>query len=75
MREVLLLVSIGIAVAIPIALALAPLVQAELYGIHLTDLSSILSTTLLLAAVALLAGYIPARRASSCDPISILRYE
>lgn len=75
MREVLLLVGVGIAIAIPVALALAHLVQAELYGIEPTDLLSILFATLLLAVVALLAGYIPARRAVSYDPISVLRYE
>jgi len=75
MREVLLLVAAGITVAIPVALALAHFVQAELYGIQPTDPLSIVFATLLLAAVALLAGYIPARRAASYDPIRVLRYE
>ena len=75
MREVLLLVGVGIVVAIPLALALAHLVQAELYGLQPTDPFSIACATLLLATVALLAGYIPARRAAAHDPIRVLRYE
>jgi len=75
MRDVLLLVGVGIAVAIPLALALAHLVQAELYGLQPTDPFSIACATLLLAAVALLAGFIPARRAAAHDPIRVLRYE
>ncbi len=75
MREVLLLVAVGIVVAIPVALGLSHLVQAELYGIQSTDPLSITCATILLASIALLAGYIPARRAASCDPIRVLRYE
>ncbi len=75
MREVLLLVSVGIFIALPLAFGLAHLVQAQLYGIQPADPLSIICATVLLAAVASLAGYIPARRAASYDPIQVLRHE
>lgn len=75
MREVLLLVAGGIGIGLPVALGLSHLVQAELYGLQPTDPFSIACATLLLSSVALLAGYIPARRAASHDPIRVLRYE
>lgn len=75
MREVLLLVAAGIGIGLPVALGLSHLVQAELYGLQPTDPFSIACATLLLGSVTLLAGYFPARRAASHDPIRVLRYE
>ena len=75
MREVLVLVGAGIAVGAPAAWALSKLVQAQLYGVQPHDPASIALPTLLLAAVALLAGYVPARRAAGYDPVRVLRYE
>jgi predicted permease len=73
MREVLVLVGVGVAFGLPAAFALAGLVRAQLYGIEPNDPPSIALATLLLAAVAVLAGYIPARRAAACDPVQVLR--
>jgi predicted permease len=75
MREVAVLTAIGIAIAIPAALALSRLVRSELYGILPNDPLSILLAASVLTSVALLAGYIPAERATRVDPISALRYE
>lgn len=75
MREVVVLVAVGIAVAMPIVLALARLVKSELYGIEPTDPISIAGSVLLLSGIAILAGFVPARRAASADPLQILRYE
>ena len=75
MREVLLLVTAGIVLGLPLAWGLTRLVQAQLYGIQPNDPLSIALATALLAGVALLAGYIPARRAASYDPVKVLRYE
>jgi predicted permease len=73
MREVLTVVAAGIAVGAPAALALSRLVQSQLYDVEPDDPASIVMATLLLAAVAALAGFIPASRAAASDPASVLR--
>jgi len=75
MREVLVLIACGIALGLPAAYALTKLVQAQLYGIEPGDPRSIAAAVLLLAVVTSAAGYVPARRAASFDPLRILRYE
>jgi predicted permease len=75
MREVLLLLAIGLAVGIPAAMWLGQLVSSQLYGIQPRDPWIAGSTMLLLAIVSAAAGLIPAHRASRIDPILALRYE
>jgi predicted permease len=75
MREVLLLLSIGLAVGIPAALALGQFVSAQLYGIQPRDPMIASSTVILLTLVSAAAGLIPAQRASRIDPILALRCE
>jgi predicted permease len=75
MKEVLLLLGIGLAVGVPSALALSRFAATQLYGIQATDPRIAAASVVLLAIVAALAGFIPARRASRIDPILALRYE
>jgi ABC-type antimicrobial peptide transport system permease subunit len=71
----LALTFVGIAIGAPAALALARLISSRLYGVTPTDPVSVLSAATLLAAVALAAAYIPARRAARIDPMAALRHE
>jgi ABC-type antimicrobial peptide transport system permease subunit len=70
-----ILLSIGLAVGIPTGLALGKFVSAQLYGIRGDDPPVAVGTMLLLTCISVLAGLIPAHRASRVDPIVALRYE
>jgi predicted permease len=75
MREVLTLAGAGVAIALPAAWALARLVEAQLYGVKPGDAVSSSLAVAALAAVALLAGYLPVRRAAGIEPMQALRSE
>ncbi len=75
MREVLILIGIGVVIGLPAAVGLSFLIKSQLYGLAPTDPLTLALATLLLAAVAGLAGFIPAFRASRVDPVRALRYE
>ena len=75
MREVLLLVVVGAGIGLTAALATTRLVATLLFDLTPTDPLTITLATLLLLGVAVLAGYLPARRASRVDPLVALRYE
>jgi len=75
MRQSLLLVLIGVAIAIPAAAAASHSVSSYLFGLSADDPTTIAMATIVLIAVAGLAGFLPARRASRIDPMEALRYE
>jgi predicted permease len=75
MKEVLVLVAGGIGIGLPLAWGLTKLVKTQLYGITPNDPMSIALATLGIAFVALMAGYLPALRATRVDPMRALRWE
>jgi putative ABC transport system permease protein len=75
LREGLLLVLIGAAIGVSAALLLTSLMEKLLFGVSPTDPLTFVGVAGLLAAVALLACYLPARRATRVDPMEALRYE
>ncbi|MFZ1943645.1 MAG: ABC transporter permease, partial [Acidobacteriaceae bacterium] len=75
MREIMLLVAIGVAIGVPVTLAGSRLISNMLFGVPATDSTSFIASVAVLLAVGLLAGYLPARRASRIDPMLALRYE
>jgi len=75
MREVLMLLGIGLAVGLPSAYLLSRYIQSQLYNVQPANLGTAVATVIALAAVALTAGFLPARRASAIHPMTALRYE
>jgi ABC-type antimicrobial peptide transport system permease subunit len=65
----------GIALGMAGAFALMRILSGELYGVGTTDPLTFFSVAILVAAVALAACYVPARRAMRVDPMVALRYE
>jgi putative ABC transport system permease protein len=75
MREVLTLVATGLAIGLVAAWGLNRFVSSVLYGISASDPLTIAGAAAVLAAVSVLAGYVPARRATRVNPVLALRYE
>ena len=73
--QALKLTGIGLAIALPISAAVARGMAGLVFGVVSVDFAVLGAFTLLLLVVALLAGYLPARRAVRVDPMISLRYE
>jgi putative ABC transport system permease protein len=73
--ESMMLAAIGGVVGIAAALALTPLMSSLLYGTRAADPLTFAAVATVLGLVALLASYVPARRATKVDPVVALRYE
>jgi macrolide transport system ATP-binding/permease protein len=75
LREVLMLAGIGVVVSVPTALMASKLIESFLFGMKRNDPWALATAVATLFAAALMAGYLPARRASSIDPLVALRNE
>jgi ABC-type antimicrobial peptide transport system permease subunit len=75
LRETLWLVLAGIASGVPLAVALSRYTRSLLFGVSPVDPAILAGSIAAMIAVAALAGYLPARRASRVDPMVALRYE
>ena len=75
LRETLRLVLIGLGIGIPAAIAASRLIKSELYGLKSNDPMTLLIAISTMAGVAVLAAYLPARRASRVEPMVALRTE
>jgi predicted permease len=75
LREVGTLGAWGLGLGLPLALALSRLVSAQLFGLAPHDPLTLAAATVLLGCVTVLAGLLPARRATRVDPMLALRYE
>jgi ABC-type antimicrobial peptide transport system permease subunit len=74
-RQALLLAGIGVALGLGASLLLSRTLTSLLFGLSPTDASTFAAVALVLVAVALVASYAPARRASRVDPVVALRAE
>ncbi|HEV3220619.1 MAG TPA: ABC transporter permease [Candidatus Acidoferrales bacterium] len=75
LRDVAILLAVGIAAGSILAVATTRFAQKLLFGLEARDVKTLILAAGILAVVALIAGYLPARRASRVDPMTVLRNE
>ncbi len=75
LREVGVMAIFGAAIGLPLSYFLGRFAESLLFGVKAGDTALVVGALLLVAAVALLSGFLPARRAARVDPMVALRYE
>jgi ABC-type antimicrobial peptide transport system permease subunit len=75
MKDVALVVGVGLALGLGASLAVTRYIASFLYGVTATDARTLAAAVVFFGAVAAVAGHLPARRASRLDPMNALREE
>ena len=75
LRDVLFLAVLGLAISLPAALGASKLVESLLFGVKPGDPRAVAAAAAILLSAALMAGYLPARKASRIDPMTAVRHE
>ena len=75
LRETMMLIGAGLAIGLPAAMAASRLIASTLAGVSPSDPITLAAVSLVMLAVGLLAGFVPAARASRIDPMAALRQE
>jgi ABC-type antimicrobial peptide transport system permease subunit len=75
LRQVFVLAAVGLAIGLPTALGASKLVESFLFGMKANDPRALTLAVAILLGAALLAGYVPARKAARIDPMTALRHE
>jgi hypothetical protein len=75
LRQVFVLAAVGLAIGLPTGLGATKLVESFLFGMRHNDPLALTLAGAILLGAALLAGYVPARKAARIDPMTALRHE
>lgn len=75
LRDILMVAGIGLAISVPAVLATSKFVEAFLFAMKPNDPTALLVAVATLVSAAVVAGYMPARKASRIDPMAALRHE
>jgi predicted permease len=75
LQDVLALAIAGLAIGLPVAMGASKLVESIIFGVKPGDPRALASALTILLSAALLAGYLPSRKASKTDPMAALRHE
>jgi ABC-type antimicrobial peptide transport system permease subunit len=73
LREAMIVAATGLAIGLPLAIGVGKTLRAVLFGVQPADPATLAASCVVLTMVALVAAYVPARRASRIDPIAALR--
>jgi putative ABC transport system permease protein len=75
LKQGIILALIGVAIGLAGAIGLSKALSSVLYGISATDPVTFISVAVIMIAVALVACFFPARKATKVDPLTAMRYE
>ena len=75
LRDVLILALLGLGIGLPMALGESKVLQSLLFGVKPGDVRAMVGAVAILLSAALVAGYLPARKASRIDPMTAVRHE